>query len=266
MVELFRRSLAGQRIGLGAAAFGLFVISMIIVYTFEALGGVEAIEAFFELLPESIKALLRAQGGIATDAEGYLAADYRHPIYLVALGAFAIGSASGAVAREVERGTVFMLLAAPVPRWRFLAAKVGALLVGIVVVVAAALAGTFAGILLTGTEDVSFAVFLQVQVMTFMLGFAIGGIGLLVSSATSDGSQAMGVATAIIVVMYVVDFLAVLWETAEPLGPLSIFHYYDPLGVSRAGALDLGDLLVLAAVGLIGTTAAFAIFLRRDIK
>ena len=265
MLELFRRTVVGQRIGLGAVALGLFSISLIIVHTFQALGGVEVIETFFELLPDGIKALLRAQGGVATDAEGYIAADYRHPLYLVAIGAFVVATSVGSIAREIERGTILMLLAAPIERWRFLAAKVAALIVGIVALAVAAWAGTWVGLIMTGIEGVSMAVFLQIQLTTCALAFAMAGIGLLVSSATSDGGQAMGITTAVLVTMYFVDFLSVLWGPAEPLGPASLFHYYDPLAVSRNNALSLFDLVVLLGVGITGTGFAFVIFQRRDI-
>jgi ABC-type transport system involved in multi-copper enzyme maturation permease subunit len=265
MREMLRRTLIGQRVGIGAVSVGLFAISLIIVHTFRALGGAEVIEAFFEMLPDGIKALLRAQGGIATDAEGYLAADYRHPLYLVAIGAYVVGASVGAVAREIERGTVLMLLAAPIPRWRYLAAKVGALAVGVVVIALASWAGTWVGLLMTGLEGVRAVVFLQVQVATIALAFAMAGIGLLVSASTSDGGQAMGITTAILVTMYFVDFLSLLWGAAEPFGPLSLFHYYDPLAVSRNDALSLFDVGVLLGVGVIGTASAFVVFQRRDI-
>lgn len=265
MIELFRRTMIGQRTGLGAVSLGLFGISVIIVYTFKALGGAAVISDFFELLPEGMKAILHAQGGFATDAEGYLAADYRIPPYLVAISAFVIASTSGAVAREIERGTVLMLLAAPVARWRFLAAKVGALVVGIATLAVSALAGTWLGLLLTGVEGVSMATFVLIQVTTFAFAFSIGGIGMLVSSLTSDGGQAMGITTGIVVVMFFVDFLSLLWEPAELLGPLAVFHYYDPLSVSVADALPVADVLVLMTVGIVGTAAAFVVFQRRDI-
>lgn len=265
MIELFRRTRIGQRIGLGAVSLGLFGISAIIVYTCKALGGAAVIAEFFELIPDGMKAILHAQGGFAVDAEGYLAADYRISPYLVAISAFVIASTSGAVAREIERGTVLMLLAAPVARWRFLAAKVGALLVGIIVLAVSALAGTWWGVALTGVEGVSMATFALIQVTTVAFAFSIGGIGLLVSSVTSDGGQAMGITTAIVVAMFFVDFLSLLWAPAEFLGPLAVFHYYDPLGVSVADALPVSDVLVLFAVGLVGTAAAFLAFMRRDI-
>lgn len=265
MIEVFRRNLIGQRIGLGAVSLGLFGISVIIVYTFKAMGEAVVIQEFSEMLPAGIKAILHAQDGFATDAEGFLAAYYRVPPYLVLISTFVIGSTSGALAREIERGSVLMLLAAPIDRWRFLAAKVGGLLVGIAAIAISAFMGTWLGVLLTGLEGVSMATFALIQITTFALAFSIGGIGLLVSSLTSDGGKAMGITAAIVVSMFFIDFLSLLWAPAAAMGPLAVFHYYDPLSVSVEDKLPMWDICVLISVGVLGTAAAFVIFQRRDI-
>ena len=266
MIEVYRQSMAGLRMGLAAVSLGLFAISLMIVYTFEAFGGLEAFEEVFELLPEGFKALFRAQGGFAPNAEGYLAADYRHPIYLIVTSAFVVAVAVGAVAREIERGTVLIVLAAPIARWRYLWAKVSALLTGTVVIMLASIAGTWLGVAITGLSgDVDMTVFLRVQTNTFALAMSIGGIALLVSALHSDGAQATVVVTSIVVTMYFVDFLSVLWGPAGPLGPATVFHYYDPLSVSQESGLPVRDILVLLAVGVGGLAAAFVGFQRRDI-
>jgi putative exporter of polyketide antibiotics len=236
MTEVFIHSVLGYRTGMAAVSIGLFLISLVIVYMFDAFGGIDAFADLFESLPESMRALFRAQGGFAPNANGYLAADYRHPIYLIAVSAFVISVAVGAVAREIERGSVLLVLSAPVERWHYLSAKAIALLLGVTVILAAALGGTWSGALITGiTDQVDMVVFLRVQANT--LALAIGGIALVVSSRSSDAGQARGVTTAIVATMYFVDFLSLLWSPAEPLGPLTVHHYYDPLSVSQRSRL-----------------------------
>ena len=55
----FRRSL----VGLTAVSVGLFLISVLIIYTIEAFGGIAEFQRLFELMPDSILALFHAQGG-----------------------------------------------------------------------------------------------------------------------------------------------------------------------------------------------------------
>lgn len=266
MRSVFAQTLWGYRTGIALTAVGLFAISLLIVYTFDAFGGVEAAQEFEEVIPDSIKALLKAQGGFASNANELLAADYRHPIYLVAIAAFVIAVASGAVAREVERGTILVLLSSPIARWQFLTAKAGALVAGLLVLLAAAWVGTWVGSLVTGVADeVTMTVFLRVLFNTLALALAIAGYTLLISSVNSDGSPTTAVAAGITVTMFFVDFLATLWSPAEPLGLLTVFHYYDPLAIAREGGIPWLDIGVLMGTGAMGFAAALVVFQRRDI-
>ena len=117
MGSVFLETMRGHRVGLASVSLGLFVMSLIIVYTFDALGGLEAFEDLYESLPDAFAAMFRAQGGFGSTLTNYIAADYRHPVYIVAGLAFVISASSGAVAREIERGTALMLLSSPIPRW-----------------------------------------------------------------------------------------------------------------------------------------------------
>lgn len=266
MRSVFRQTFRAYRIGLLAVAVGLFAVSMVIVYTFEAFGGLEAFAELFELVPAPIAALFRAQGGFATTATGYIAADYRHPFYIIAGFAYAIAVASGASAREVERGTALMLLAAPIARWRYLLPKLAVLVVGAAVAVFATWLGTVAGAVLTGiTEEIDYGLLVLVQLNMFALIIAAGAVTALVSAASSDGGQAVVWGAGIATVMYLLDFLSLIWGPAEPLGPLTLFHYYDPLGVVRNGDVPWRDLAVLFSVAVAGFAAALVTFQRRDI-
>ena len=267
MTDIFLRTFQGYRMALLLVGLGLFALTLLIVYTFEAFGGLEAAERLEELIPESMRALLKAQGGFGTTATGYLAADYRHPLYIVIVSAFVISAAGGAVSREVERGTILLLLACPVPRWRFLTAKIGAMVGGLMVVLALALAGTWVGTLATGlTDQVDMSVILRVQLNGLALALAIGGYAVLISALSSDGSRATGLAAALTVAFFFLDFLAILWGPAGPAGPASIFHYYDPLAIAQEGGIPWRDIGVLLGVGAAGFALALAGFQRRDIN
>ena len=266
MTSVFANTLWGYRIGIGLTALGLFAINLFIVYTFEAFGGMEAAEQFEQLIPESLKGLFKAQGGFAADANGFLAADYRHPIYLVAVAALVIALCSGAVAKEIERGTILVLLASPLARWRLLSAKTAVLVTGLLIVLAAAWLGTWAGSMTVGiTDQVTMSIFLRVQLNMLALAVAIGGYALLLSAIGNDSGQVTAWTSGITLGMFFVDFLSTLWSPAGPLGPLTVFYYYDPLAIARDGGIPWLDIGVLTGVGAVGLAAALVMFQRRDI-
>ena len=266
MISVFLHTLRSHRTGLFAVSVGLFLMSLIIVYTFDAFGGLEALADLFESLPAPMAAMFRAQAGFGTTLTSYIALDYRHPVYIIAGLAFVLSVSSGAAAREIERGTALMLLASPIARWRYLAAKIGMLVVGAGVIVTMSWLGSLTGALLTGMAgDVEAGTLLLAQVNELGVLLASGGIAVLLSAANSDGGRTVSTAAGILTVMYFLDFVGAIWGPAEPLAPLSLFYYFDPLAVATDGGTLLRDVLVLFGVGLAAFVSALVLFQRRDI-
>ncbi len=265
MRSVFLQSLRSYRTSLSVVSAALFGISVVLVATFDAFGGVEGMEGLLELLPEGIRAMLKAQGGFATDATGYIGMQYRHPFYLLATSGFVIAMSAGAVAREIERSTALMLLAVPLARWRYLAAKIASMVVVVVLLLVAVWSGTAAGVALTGLGGVDMLTLMRVLANLLALALAVGGIAMLLSSLSSDGGHVISVAAGTAAAMFFGDFLATIWSPAELVGFVSLYHYYDPLGVTQASGLPLRDLAVLLSVAAAGFGAALVAFRRRDL-
>ena len=260
----FRRSL----VGLTAVSVGLFLISVLIIYTIEAFGGIAEFQRLFELMPDSILALFHAQGGFGTTPTSYIAGDYRHPIYLITGFSFGIAFASGAISREIERGTILMYLASPIERWQYVLAKIGVLVIGTAIIAFSIWLGSFVGAELYGLPkgeiDNMLLVFAQINMWSLMLAF--GGITLLISAYISDGGLTIAWAAGISIVMYFVDFLSLIWSVAEPLGPLSLFHYFDPVGIARDAVFPWFEFLILMGVSALSMLLALYVFQKRDIS
>ena len=264
MTLVLWQTLKGQRIALLLLSLGLFGFAILIPAMFDSLVGVGG---YLESMPEGIKSLLKAQGRIASTPIGFLAATgYRHPIYFVTLVAFVIASASGAMAREIERGTVFMLLSRPLHRYRLVLAKLGAMLLGLILLLGAALLGTWTGALAFGLPDIDFPSLLLVQVNALFLTLAIAGYSFLISALSSEGGRTIALAAGLAVVFFFLDFLSSFWSAVHALGPVSLFHYYDPLSIVDNGSVSALHLGVLAAVAVVGFAGALVAFQRRDIS
>ncbi len=215
--------------------------------------GPQGLPDFWEEMPKSLSAFLRVEGTLlaASGPQGYMAVGFRHPLFLIIIAAFAIATASSALAREIERRTILVLLARPLQRYQLVLGKGLASLVGLVVLVVALLAGTLGGVFVSGLGDsVEVGPFLLIGVNALSLGLAILGYAYLFSALSSDGSRAILIATGVSVAFFFVDFISSLFDALEPLGLLSIFHYYDPVTVAVEGsfpALHVGVLLAVAA-------------------
>jgi hypothetical protein len=150
--------------------------------------------------------------------------------------------------------------------WKWLAAQEVALLGGLALVVAGGFVGGLVGILtIDALSGVGVAALGAVAVGGFLLFGAIGAIAVLLAVRAPTTGRAIGVVVAFVLVSFALDFLAEVWSLAEPFGPLSVFHYYDPGVILGAGSMPTQDVLGLALVGLVALAAAHAAFSTREI-
>jgi ABC-2 type transport system permease protein len=98
-----------------------------------------------------------------------------------------------------------------------------------------------------------------------LLGVAFGTMALLIGAASGKRGLAAGLSAALAIAAYVVNSLAPLVSSLEPLQKLTpIYHYAvsDPL---RHG-LEAQHVAVLAGIALVAAVLAVAAFERRDIS
>jgi len=257
------QTLKGQRIALVMLSTGLFGIALMIAATFETFGEVRG--ELFESLPEGFKVLLKAQDGLSSSATSYLATGYRHPVYLVALLAFTIAASSGAMAREIDRGTIFLLLSRSVARHTLVLAKSEAMAAGLVGLVAVGFLGSWSGVMIYGLGEADLGGLALVQVNAALLVMAVGGYSFLISALSNEGGRVVSVATGLTVTFFFLDYLAALWAPMSFVGPISVFHYYDPVTVAVSASLRVLDVAALAVVATAGFGASIVVFQRRDI-
>ena len=266
MLPIFLNTLKGHRAALLMMALLITGLGILLATSYESFA---ANSAFLQELPKGFQALLKAEGNslLGTGFQGYIAIGFRHPVFLITVSAFAIATASGALAREIERKTVLLLLASPLPRHHLVLSKGGESALGLLLLVAALLTGTFVGIQIAGlTDSVEAAPLLLMGFNALCLFLAIMGYSYLISALSSDGGHAILLSTALTVAFFFMDFMAGLFDFFEPLGLLSIFHYYDPLSLAGDGGFPGLHVGLLLGMAILTFGAALGVFQRRDIR
>ncbi len=266
MNHVLLHTLWGHRGGLVFVAAGILIFELLLAVVWRSLGEVVA-TSFFDLLPENMRRLMEAQFGFVPTGglTGWLAGLNRHPIYLALLASFAIGTGVGAVAKEVERGSILLVLSRPLSRWRFLLGKIGAGAAGLAFLTLVTLAGLMGGILAVG-EELETLTFVWVALNSYLLFLVVGGVAVVLSAIGDDAGVVSARAAGIVLTAYFIDFLANLWEKAAFLGPSSFFHYYNPGVLVQTGEVPWGDLGVLTVTVAALYGAAIILFQRRDIR
>lgn len=257
-----------SRVGLIALLLGIALFELIQPVAIKSFGDLDRLQPFLELVPSSFWTLMNVTPdflgmfGLA----GYLSLGYTHPVFLILTSTMVIWFASRCLAGEMERGSIQFALSRPVSRGRLYVSRLVAVLFVTTLAAAAGPAGMAIGLITARPPgDFTFSHLVITGVAAWLLIWSIAGTSLLWSAVSDTMARAIGTSIGLLVIMYVIDYFAALWDLLKPLEPFSIFAYYEPSASLASGSLDLRDALVLAAVGAAGAIGGAIIFVRRDL-
>lgn len=262
--RLLRRGLGGTLMLL----LGIALFELINPVIGTSIGGSDEVQDLFDQLPPGMRAITQVQPDffIESGFAGFVALGYTHPVFFVLVSSAVVGFGARTLAGEVESGILALTLSRPVSRRAIYLARVLDLgLIALALGVAGAL-GTWLGILIADAPgNLSARSYGSLLGASWLLAWAIGGLVLGASAASSTTGRVVGSATGVLVILYFIDYFADLWSPLEPFGPLSIFRYFDPVSALVDGRIPLVNIVVLAGVGLAGVVAGLLVFERRDL-
>lgn len=247
--------------GAGAVALGLSAYAAMMLLIAPGVLAELDVATLRESFPPALVAALRLE--VLGTVEGFLALQLYWFGWLLVLGVYVAYGAAGAVAGDIEDGTMDTLLAAPVSRRRVVLEKYLATLTAVVVVNVVVLAVVYGGTRLVG-EPVGARGLLAVHALSVPYLAFWAAYGLLVSVLAGRRALAEGVAAGTLVASFLLETVAD-GVGRRVLGVLSPGRYYDPVAVLAVGEYDLvgAGLLVVATGATLG--AATLGFARRDV-
>jgi ABC-2 type transport system permease protein len=229
-----------------------------------------------------------------------LSIGYVHPLIQTLFCIWAIGRSTSAIAGELDRGTMELLLAQPIRRPQLVLAHLGVDLITIPILALSLWGGTWLGTWLVGPIEVTApplqlpiavpddpealqlypAAFAPALLNVAAMIFAVSGCTMTMSALGRFRWQVMGAAVLFTLLQFLVNVFGQLWEVAAPLRALTLFYYYQPQQIVLAdrwqvpigpfwtdgpAVAQVPVLAVLFGVGIIGYSAAWWIFSRRDL-
>ncbi len=235
------------------------------------------IKIFFEDEGQIIQKLIGGEGIDIRQASNLLSTGFVHPLIQTILCIWAIGRAAGAIAGEIDRGTMELLLAQPITRSRVILAHLCVDLVTIPILCLSMWAGIWLGAEWAGLVGNPKP---ELQAYPWLFGpslpnvallvFAVSGYTMWISAAGRFKNRVLGLTILFTLVMFLVNVIGQLWDVMDPLRPLTIFYYYQPQPIilhadwyTEAGVW--GRMAVLLAVGAVGYLMAWRTFCRRDL-
>ena len=253
-----RRSL--RRTVLLGVALGAFLFLVGLSY---ATVDENQIRSLVESLPPAIRAFVK--GSDVASPAGYLGSGLIHPITLAIMAATAI-AAGATSARDVESGVAELMLSRPLRRTSWLGAEIIAMVVQVTIVAVLGLLGaTIAVTSVDSLAPVSLTSLFIAMVPLWLMFAGIGAVTVLASSFSRTGAKAIGWGTAFALVAYAIDYLSQIWTLAEPLGPLSVMHWYRPADILGDGSAPASTWLVLGGVAIVASVLALLVTSRREV-
>jgi ABC-2 type transport system permease protein len=229
--------------------------------SFQKISGIQDV---IDKYPKDLLKLFGVESFDIASFNNYVVIEFLAVIWVVIAAAYIIAFARNMVSGELHEGTLELLLAQPIERWKVLTSEGLVLLGGIVSLVAATVLSVFVWGAIFGLEITysGYAAFLPLGVAMFA---AIAGYSILFSAVFSDPRHSAMAAAGLTLVFYLVHFGGAYSKFFEKVDWFGIFHYYDPLKVLNSGNVPVKSVLLLLAFAVVGFGAALWVFQRRDI-
>jgi len=216
------------------------------------------------------KTMIAALLGI--DVQGELSARlmqsilWVHPVVLALIWGHEIIICTRMPAGEIDRGTVDLLLGLPVTRMKVYSAETLVWLVTGILMLAIGSCGYWlmSWNLAIDARPAPRAV-AYVLVNLYCLYLAVGGAALFISALQDRRGQAIAIIFSLVLVSFLVNFLAPLWEPAKKIAFLSVMHYYQPAEIIKTVVFPRRDIMILCICGAVMWLAGALVLQRRDI-
>jgi ABC-2 type transport system permease protein len=267
-LALYWLALYRRRRMLVGLALGMVAFETLIIVIVRTIPPQDMFAGSIRQPPSAFRAFSGSGGAVSLASyPGLVGAGLVHPFW-IAMQLTVVGSfGAAAVAADVEAGTIELLMVRPISRARLLAERTAALVTGLVLVTAAAIAAVAVGVAVTPRlhEAVSLAGVAAAGVLGLGLALCIAGPVLAVSAAGRHRGQVVGATIALGAVGFAINFVAQAWSTVSFLRFLSPFHYYTPADALVSGTVPVGSLAVLLAAFVAGVALAGWLLARRDL-
>jgi ABC-2 type transport system permease protein len=196
--------------------------------------------------------------------ENYLSTEMFSFFWPILMIVVAVSLAGYAIAGDVDKGTIELVLSQPISRVRLFISRY---LAGAVGLVSFSLISVFSVIPWAELHNIDYDLkkFSVLAVGCTLFSLAVFGLAMLVSSLASDKGKVGMITGGTIALMYVLNIIAGLQENLGNLKYASFFYYYRGETLLGKGEFVEWSVVVLAGFALVTFLSALWIFNKRDV-
>lgn len=260
------RELKDRKWSLLAYSLGSLMLLWIYVATFRSTQMSAAqLQQLLKGYPKALVETLGLSSMSINSIEGYLNAKHFSLMWPLMAIILVLSRAGNQIAGEIHSGTMGLLLAMPLERWRIFAAKY---LAGLITIAIFTAVSVFGVVPLAALYNIP--VDLKILSTTWLLiglfMWAVYATSLAVSSWASEKGKVYGIVGTLLIAMYSLNIVALLVDKVEFLKYGTFFYYFDTAQALGHGHIGLHSILFFAGVILVTTAVAARRYISRDIS
>jgi beta-exotoxin I transport system permease protein len=258
--NLFLKTLRDQWRAVLGWGVGLAALGFVTLLFFPQMSGLEELNQLLESMPQ----LAGFLGDIAsfTTLEGYVTSQLLAyvPVIVAIYGIFA---GTNTITGELESGTIDTLMSHPIPRWRVVLEKYGALALSLLGICVITGLGLWVGGLTIG-EDVPFQTWILAGLNMWPIILLYSSVALGLACAVRGRGIPIGVASALAVGGFILNGLVPLVDSLKPYREFTIYYLYLASKPFSEG-INLGYSAIPLAGSLLFLLLGLVAFNRRDL-
>lgn len=242
--------------------FGLLWMYIALFPTFSSQSA--ALEEMIKTFPESFMKAFNFDMASLNTIEGFLSTEQYSFFWPMLVIALTLGFAGTAIAGEVEKGTIEILLSQPISRTKLFLSRFFA---GVYSLLLFAIVSIFIAIPLMEIYKVSYTLnnFFILTLMGFLFGLSILSLGFCFSSIFSDKNKVYFLTGGLVFVSYALNIVSSLKENLDFLKYGSLFYYFNPSQILLHSELSNISILFFVTLTLAAFITGIAWINKRDI-
>ncbi|MFZ3579422.1 ABC transporter permease subunit [Virgibacillus sp. DJP39] len=265
MGSLFTVMMKNNAKSIGSFTLGSIFYLVMIIWIYPYIADSKFFETMFETLPDSYMKAFGLHAGISS-MSGFVAGEYYGLLFIVILLIFSVTTATQLIARLVDRGSMAYLLSSGLSRTKIALTQMSVIIIGLgVIITTTTLTGVIGAEQFIQEGNFDAGSFIKLNVVTFLLFFAISSYCFLFSCIFNDEKRALAVSGGLSFIFFAVDMLAKISDKLDWLQYFTIFTTFDATGIAEGNVDILPISLGLGIAGIILYTVAIFIFKNRDL-
>lgn len=223
------------------------------------------LESLFNAYPPAMLEIFDIQGSaIFSEFHAFLGVEYYSIMWPILVATLGISLGTSAIAKEIEDGSLYVLLSQPLSRIKIF---IGKYLSGFALISLFVYGSAFVLKFLTWVYEVQWSMesLWSIANLGLLFSLTIFSITFLASSVVSKAGKASSIAAGIVFGGYALNIAARLQDSLDWLKYFSIFHYFDYAKALAGGGIDTANIAVFIGIIVFTFVAGMILFRKRDI-